>query len=156
MDTISKETKRKGLFQDSHALEYALKVTERHVRTRQVSSVRCLFCIYVGREQKPDGTRVRQLANHSKDFTPPFRVKLFKKHHEGQHLSSWRRYQSVSNRDKSKFFDNIPAFANTLLAKFQPAQRPLPSISMRPLWMSSLATCFIIPMIMLVRLACML
>ena len=49
MTTISK---RKGLFQDSYALEYALRITERHVHTRQILSARCLFCVYVGRRKQ--------------------------------------------------------------------------------------------------------
>src|SRR5213078_4432850 len=101
MSAISKETKRKGLFQDSYTFDYALKVTERHAHTRQVLSVRCLFCIYVGHEQKPSEAYVRQPTINPKDFQPPFRIKLFRKHHEGQHSSVWRQYQSASDQDKS-------------------------------------------------------
>ena len=122
MTAISKEAKRKGVFQDSYALDYALKVTERHTHTRQVLSARCLFCIYVGREQKPGEACVRQPTINPKDFHLPFRIELFRKHHEGQHSSIWRQYQSASDQDKSTFFDNYTAYANTLFAKFQPTQ----------------------------------
>ena len=122
---ISKETKRKGLFKDSYTIDYALKITERHIHTRQVLSARCLFCIYVGREPKPhDHERVRQSTINSKDFKPPFRTELFRKHHEKQHLSIWRQYQSASEQDKSTFFDDYTVYENTLFAKFQPAQTP--------------------------------
>jgi len=124
MSAISKETKRKGLFQDSYAFDYALKVTERHTHTRQVLSARCLFCIYVGREYKPDETRIRQPTINSKDFKPPFRVELFRKHHEGQHSSIWQQYQSTSGEDKDTFFDDYTSYANTLFAKIQHAQTP--------------------------------
>jgi len=124
MTLISKETKRKGLFQDSYTFDYALKITERHIRTRQVLSARCLFCVYVGRERKPGETRIRQATSNSKDFRPPFRVELFRKHHEGQHSSIWQRYQATSDQDKSTFFDDYTAYANTLFAKFQPTQTP--------------------------------
>jgi len=122
MTSISKEAKRKGLFQDSYTVDYALKVTERHTYNRQVLSARCLFCIYIGREYKPDEARIRQPTTNSKDFRPPYRVELFRKHHEGQHPSIWRRYQSTSDQDKSEFFDDYTIYANTLLAKFQPTQ----------------------------------
>jgi hypothetical protein len=125
MTAISKEAKRRGSFQDSYAFDYALKVTERHTHSRSVLSAHCLFCIYVGREQKSEETRIRQSTTHPKDFKLPFRIELFRKHHEGQHSSIWRRYQSVSEQDKSTFFDDYTVYANTLFAKFQPMQTPL-------------------------------
>ena len=122
MTAVSKRTKRKGLFQDSYIVDYALKITERHTHTRQVLSARCLFCIYVSRELKPGETRVRKPTINSKDFKPPFRVELFRSHHEEQHSFIWRQYQSASNQDKFTFFDKYIAYTNTLFAKFQPAQ----------------------------------
>jgi hypothetical protein len=53
---ISKETKHKGLFKHSYTIDYTLKITKHHTHRRQVLSAGCLFCIYVGREQK---SRVR-------------------------------------------------------------------------------------------------
>src|SRR5271169_4738341 len=106
MMAISKEAKRKGLFQDSHTIDYALKVTERHTHTRQVLSARCLFCIYIGCEQKPCEERKQQSTINSKDFKPPFHAELFRKHHKRQHSSIWWQYQSISEQDKSTFFDD--------------------------------------------------
>jgi len=59
MTAISKKLNRNGLFKDSHAIEYALRITERHIHTHQVLSVSCRFCIYLGRENKPGKTRLR-------------------------------------------------------------------------------------------------
>src|SRR5947207_9196693 len=117
MTAISKKARRKGLFQDSYTLDYALRVTERHTHTRQVLSARCLFCIYNGREQPCEG-RVRQSTVNSKDFKAPFRAELFRRHHERQHLSIWRQYQSASEQDKSTFFDVYVAYENTVLRDF--------------------------------------
>jgi hypothetical protein len=122
MAVISKEARRKGSFQDSYTLNYALRIIERHIHTRQVLSARCLFCIYIGRESKPGETRKRQPTDNSKDFKPPFRAELFRKHHERNHTSIWQQYQSTSNQDKSTFFDDYTSHANTLFAKFPQAQ----------------------------------
>src|SRR5947207_7960924 len=121
MTAISKKARRKGLFQDSYTVDYALRVTERHTHTRQVLSARCLFCIYNGREQPCEG-RVRQSTVNSKDFKAPFRAELFRRHHERQHLSIWRQYQSASEQDKFIFFDVYIMYENTLFAKFQSIQ----------------------------------
>jgi hypothetical protein len=45
MTTISRNAKCKGLLRDSYAFDYALKVTECCIHTRQVLSARCLFCV---------------------------------------------------------------------------------------------------------------
>ena len=123
-NAISKDTKCKGLFKDSYAFDYTLKVTERHIHTGQVLSACCLFCIYISCEHALGETRVHQATINSKDFKPPFRVELFRSHHEEQHSSIWRQYQSASNQDKFTFFDKYIAYTNTLFAKFQPAQTP--------------------------------
>jgi len=142
MTAISKQAKRKGLFQDSYARDYALRVTERHTHTRQVLLVRCLFCIYVGRGQKPCEERVRQSTINSKNFRPLFRPELFKDHHERQHLSIWQQYQSTPDQEKSTFFDDYTTYANTLFPKFEPAQTPFTFDIERPLLILLLEICF--------------
>jgi hypothetical protein len=124
MTAISKKPNRKGLFKDSYTIDYALRVTERHIHTHQVVSVRCLFCIYLNREDKPGATRVRQPTVNAKDWNGEFRVEKFRNHHKGQHPAAWRRYQAASNTEKSTFFDACTPYANTLFAKFEPAQTP--------------------------------
>ena len=122
MTAVSKGTKRKGLFQDSYTVDYALKITERHIHTRQVLSARCLFCIYVDREVKSNEARMRKSTINSKNFKSSFRAELFRKHHERQHSFIWQQYQSAPNSIKSAFFDDYIAHANTLFAKFQLTQ----------------------------------
>ena len=85
MAAISKEAKRKGLFQDTYTFDYVLKVTERHTHTRQVLSAHCLFYIYVGREHKPGETRIRQPTINSKDFKSDFFILGWEK--DKYHLS---------------------------------------------------------------------
>jgi len=68
MTAISKEAKRKGLFQDSYTIDYTLKITKHHTHTRQVLSARCPFCIYIEREQNSFEEHVRQPTINSKDF----------------------------------------------------------------------------------------
>jgi hypothetical protein len=82
MTAISKELNRKGLFKDSYTIEYALRITERHIHKHQILSVRCLFCIYLGRENKPGKTRLRQSTANVKDWNGRFRIEKFRNHHE--------------------------------------------------------------------------
>ena len=124
MTAISKKPNRKGLFKDSYTIDYALRITECHTLTHQVLSVRCLFCIYLGREDNPGETRLRQQTANAKDWNGRFRTEKFKNHHEGQHPNAWRRYQVASKTEKSTFFDAYIAYENTLFAKFEPAQTP--------------------------------
>src|SRR5216117_658047 len=128
---MSKVTKFKACtanFQEAHALEYALTITERQLDPpKAVLSVRCLFCVYIGREVKPNETRQRQQTTHEKDFKwPSFRTELYKKHHNGQHPEAWHQYQALSFRQKLSFFDAFKErFANTIPATFGPRQTPI-------------------------------
>jgi hypothetical protein len=76
------------------------------------------FCMYIC------WPRTGTCTTTKNQFKGPFRVELFRKYHERQHLSIWRQYQSTSKQDKSTFFDDYTAYVNTLFAKFQPTQTP--------------------------------
>jgi len=125
MSKVTKSKTRTANFQEAHTLEYALTITERQLDSpKVVLSVRCLFCVYIGREVKSNETRQRQQTTNEKDFKwPSFRTELYKKHHNGQHPEVWRQYQALSSGQKLSFFDAFKErFANTIPATFGPRQ----------------------------------
>jgi hypothetical protein len=101
-------------FQNTYIHEYGLRVVTRDVNTLEVQSVECLFCIYFGRAPSVPESRQRKLTSRIKSWTAPWRAELFSKHHEHQHSSQWKEYQSACFDDKRAFFDNKEKFKDTI------------------------------------------
>src|SRR5579871_5075797 len=120
MSKVIKCKPLKGNFRDSHALEYALKITETQLHhPKTVISMRCLFCIYVRPESKLGETRQRQQTLNEKDFVHPFRTENYKRYHESRHSYSWPIYHTSSASEKSVFFNKYTEhFMNTIPTAF--------------------------------------
>src|SRR5947199_7240963 len=109
MSKVTKSKARTANFQEAHTLEYALTITERQLHLpKVVISVRCLFCMYIGRKVKSNETRQRQQTINEKDFKwLSFRTELYKKHYNGQHPEAWHQYHALSSGQKLSFFDTF-------------------------------------------------
>ena len=106
--------KRACPFQSKHEVEFGLRVTQRHPRTKCAVSVECRFCHVFGREAKVGAKRKPTSNVHY--FTAPFRVELYRRHAEGQHPTKWTEYVALSSSEKSSgaFFAGRVPFINTL------------------------------------------
>ena len=117
--------KRSTPFNQSHCLEYGVKVCQVDPALRVVLLVACLFCIHFGREVKVG--QKRKATCNTKYFKRPFRKDNYNLHMEGQHSGCWSVYHSLSKEDKAKFFDeNAPVVhQNTIKSHFSGTQAPV-------------------------------
>ncbi|BBM99397.1 hypothetical protein MPTK1_1g21000 [Marchantia polymorpha subsp. ruderalis] len=99
-------------FLPSHALQYALKITERHAQTKAVIGVSSLLCITFGMESGDVGDIVKTWT------VPHFRVDLYVKHHSSGHPIKWAEYKAATDANKKKFFDNVVPYVNTIFSHF--------------------------------------
>jgi hypothetical protein len=101
-----KPTARTTKFQLQHTTEFGLSVTQRDIITKEVCSVRCLFCSYLGKQSAKGDKRQRLQTENIKDWKAPFRTTNYRLHHEGQHKELWAAYQKLSYDAKKAYFDN--------------------------------------------------
>jgi hypothetical protein len=119
-----KPTARATLFQHQHLVNYGLKAMQIDVATGAVSSVRCQFCVYIGKEDTiTDGKRKRTQTDRVKDWNPPFRPELYESHHKGQHPTHWTEYQKLDYDQKTKYFDHKIKQKDTLYGHFKQAAK---------------------------------
>ena len=72
---------RQTPFQHKHVQEFGLNAMQTNPNRRVVVSVRCLFCVRVGRAKgAEDSIRKRMRTTNIKYFSPPFRKENFRKH----------------------------------------------------------------------------
>ncbi|KAH8944234.1 hypothetical protein BDL97_13G098700 [Sphagnum fallax] len=115
IDPIAMPPKAKTPWQPAHGLEYVLEVVST-VGNGDIT-VRCMFCIYEGRDSivvDGNSTQKRKSCNDIKYFLKPFLPHKYISHHDGQHAKSWALYKAVAKKDKQHFFDNKIKVANTL------------------------------------------
>ena len=108
-------TKRATPFQRAHALQYAVRVTQRSTSNESNASVvmacECLFCVYFGRESKIGAKR--KATSYVKYFKKPFCADNYVQHHTSQHPEKWKQYQEAKN-----FFDDVKPVKQTLHGHF--------------------------------------
>lgn len=109
---------RTTTFQNQHLLEFGLKINQVDEATGCVSSVRCQFCVYYGREQIIGHKCQRQQTTTIKHWSVPFRTELYKKHHDTQHSMQWNQYQSLSPDAKVEQFVAKLHFKEMLYSHF--------------------------------------
>ena len=105
-------------FQKCHALQYAVRVTQR-ATTSSSSAVlfaECLFCVYFGREAKVGAKRSR--TENTVYFKAPFRTDKYTQHHSAQHPERWKRYQDADDAEKRSFFEDQLPVKETLHSYF--------------------------------------
>ena len=78
-----KPTARSTKFQLQHTTEFGLQVIQRDINTKEVCSVRCQFCSYIGKENAIGEKRQRLQTEIVKDWKAPFRTSNYRLHHEG-------------------------------------------------------------------------
>ncbi|PTQ42544.1 hypothetical protein MARPO_0029s0074 [Marchantia polymorpha] len=122
--TVAKSKRAQTPFILSHELKYGLKIVTRHVHTRAVESVRCLFCVYHGREEIVGQKRQRQKTVNCKTWEV-FRSDAYVKHHVQQHPTAWKLYDAADADDKKQFFLDKMEHKNTLHAHLGNASTPL-------------------------------
>jgi hypothetical protein len=111
-------TVRPAKLNPNHVVQFGLQIASRHHDTKEVTSVRCQFCVYRGREDKLGDKRKCQQTEVVKSWEGPYRTELFINHHEGQHSQAWTEYQLLSMADKSSYFDDITPYKETIYSHF--------------------------------------
>jgi hypothetical protein len=79
-------------------------------------TVWCLFCLYQGQnvvEVDIAGQKHKQ-RNDIQYFTNSFSPFKYHSHHEGQHATSWTKYQGMSVDQKKQYFNGCIKATNTL------------------------------------------
>jgi len=102
-------------FQPKHALEYGLELVKTEIGGLQ--TVRCLFCVYEGRDVVQVGSltgRKRKSRNDIHYYRKPFAPQNYRSHNASQHTESWSHYSQLSQEDKATYFDNKEKRVNTL------------------------------------------
>jgi hypothetical protein len=107
-------TSKKGTLLKAHALDFALEIVWTDVHGDV--TVRCLFCLYQGRDVVKVGIAgwKRKQRSDIKYFTKPFSPFKYHSHHEGQHAASWMEYQGMSVNQKKQYFNGCIKATNTL------------------------------------------
>lgn len=95
-------------FFHQHLQEFGLQVAEREPADPSVvTAVRCLFCVYLGREPRVVENETRPRSQRVQVWKKTFSPFLYKSHHEGQHAVQWLRYQACNPADKDAFFAGL-------------------------------------------------
>lgn len=95
-------------FFHQHLQEFGLQVAERDpTNPNVVTAVRCLFCVYLGREPRVVENETRPRSQRVQVWKKTFSPFLYKSHHEGQHAAQWLRYQACSPAGKDAFFAGL-------------------------------------------------
>ncbi|KAH8969952.1 hypothetical protein BDL97_02G060000 [Sphagnum fallax] len=108
-------TSKKGTsFQKAHALDFTLEIISTNAHGDV--TVRCLFCLYQGRDVVEVGIAGWKHKQRSdiKYFTKPFSPFKYYSHHEGQHAASWTEYQGMSVNHKKQYFNGRIKATNML------------------------------------------
>ena len=92
--------------------------------SKQVTSVRCQFCVYYGKEQAAGAQRARKQTVRIKTWES-FRPELYESHHRGQHMDQWSIYQALDSESKKSLFEKVSPVANTLHAHFGSREKAL-------------------------------
>lgn len=92
-------------FQKAHALEFAVEIVSTDARGDV--TVRCLFCLYEGRDIAEVGVtgRKRKYRSDIQYFMKPLSPFKYRSHHEGHHTVSWTEYQGLSVDQKKQHFN---------------------------------------------------
>lgn len=104
---------RTAPFQDKHIIEFALKVTQRDVKTGKVCAVCCQFCSFGGREELPGQKRQRMQTTNDKIWES-FRKEYYRKHHSEQHSTRWEEYKLLSSAEKEAYFIGKTQYKDTI------------------------------------------
>lgn len=113
--------KRATPLQRSHAVKYAVKLTQKCTEnSSEVLSCECLFCLHFGREYKVRSKR--QKTANIKYVTKPFGAGNYRKDHEKQQPDRWKKYRDLSEDDRETFFDQVSPVKQTSHAYFGPEQ----------------------------------
>ena len=110
-----------------HLVQFGLRVGQRHTSTRDVSSVNCLFCLHIGREEvdeeedegededgEPPQAKRRKKTDKSRSWTaPPWRPAYYRQRHVSQHGNAWIEYSAISTEEKMLFFSSKQPIQNS-------------------------------------------
>ena len=113
--TMPPKLKVQTPFQAKHALEYGVEL----VKTEKggIHTVRCLFCVFEGRDSVRVGSmtgRKRKSRQDIKYYMKPFSPQNCRSHNSGQHAESWAAYAELSAEDKRNDFTGKVKRGNTL------------------------------------------
>ena len=106
-----------------YIVEFGLQVLQWDLITKEVYSVRCQFCNYIGKEDTIGEKRKRGQIKTIKDWKSPFRPSNYRLHHEGQHGSTWAAYQKLDYEAKKTFFDNKLKHKDTIEGHFRSSKK---------------------------------
>ncbi len=107
---------RQTPFQEKHKIEFGLVLVQR-APDGTITTVQCLFYVYIGREKR-DGVAVkRQRTKNVQLFQFPFRPECYKSHMQSQHTDEWVKYQTLSPVNKLAYFNKEATGINAFLDK---------------------------------------
>ena len=118
-----KPTARTTKFQMQHIIEFGFQVIQCNIHTKEVCSVHCQFCNYIGKESAIGEKHKCLQTEIVKDWKAPFRTTNYRLHHEGQHQGTWAAYQKLSYEAKSIYFDNMIKHKDTINSHFGVSKR---------------------------------
>jgi len=123
--TMAPTQKRPAKWKTQNELKYGVVIAERKPNDGDVVAVKCLFCMYLGRdnvEKGPlagGGSRKRARTRTVKYFRAPFRTDNMRAHNESQHSEKWEEYTSLGEDERKVFFDGVTPVRNSLRAHFE-------------------------------------
>ena len=97
----SRMSKRRATsFNEAHELEYGLEISSRSRQTKEMDSVKCIFCIAFRKEGHKSSSAAsskqkQKVTENIKYFTKPFRVDNYKSHLK-THSIKWVEYEALS------------------------------------------------------------
>jgi hypothetical protein len=112
---MAPKSKAQTPFQATHALEFGLEVIKTEQKGDQ--TVRCLFCVYEGRNQVQVGLqtgRKRQSRSDIKYYVKPFAPQNYRSHLTSQHAESWAAYNALSQAGRRVYFTSKTKRVNTM------------------------------------------
>jgi hypothetical protein len=107
-EAVTKKNGRKvdARFHEHWVVQFGLHISSRNVRTLEVISVVCRFCL--NKDQSllcsAEEERKRKRTENSKHFCPPWRSDNFASHLRSQHASEYEAYKVLSLEEKQRYF----------------------------------------------------
>ena len=97
-------TIRKFEFNKSHEIMFGLKIASKDPQTNKVTSVKCMFCIYFGKDDDLKDSKIKSTTKVKYFVYPSFRTDNYRSHLK-LHKYKWEEYCKCSFEEKKLFFN---------------------------------------------------
>ena len=107
--SAKKKYKRSTDFKKDWELKFGVQVSTVDPTTKLATSVVCLFCKVLGRNQTnmtaSGEKRQRKRTERVQYYTAPFRADNMRSHNEAQHSNNWSLYKELGVAEKMAYFN---------------------------------------------------